>query len=710
MVILIIKRLLKLKFISNLNMKKLINNIFFIIIIFIFVFSFLFNAANGTHREICVNNDSITNIASNQWFKQPQIYNMVSFPTEDIEKYHITVNGLWNGFIGNNLSSPFAFGRLFEEAFNGINYKTDKEFVDAQHAKGMLVPATILTTQGHRSFQLDQFDTLASRSIDGKLCPWDLQADSYWMNANNPDFIDWCIQHGKKAIDAGADMIVLDEIQGNSFIPLYQWSSQYTGNPAPGFSDISIEAFRDYLQAKYSSTELKELYDINDINTFDLKNRIASTMNYTYYNRIQADPLFKDYDIFLETSNFEAKKHLIESLRSYASNQKKEIVISANSYALGTNQPFGFWPKGLLFADLIDMFTFENTYTAVQDQTIPTFYQTKWLAWERLAYAATNSPAVIIIDTKTVQEINEKNIPFFGFSNRLGILCAEAFANKGSFVNYHFQVSSRKRNWKQVEKIHQFVMNHKEFYNYISEPYGSVAVLFLYGEGMREHMNTYLGCAQALSESHIPYEVLFDGDGYYINDSISLTNLQKFPLIIIPSLLNVTNNQLVTILQYVNQGGIAIIFDGEQIGFPDANGEVIHGNGKFYVFVEDIGKKYFETYIDEYRKTISNAIKCYLNDTIILSEENRKIIATPYINENEEIIVHLVNYDHIGLFDFIWPHNNIEIQIRMPDFPLSYIQLFNTDGSVIELSYTIQNNYLLFTVPFLKDYGLVIIS
>ena len=34
----------------------------------------------------------------------------------------------------------------------------------------------------------------------------------YWMNASNPAFIDWCINHGKKAIDADADMIVLDEI------------------------------------------------------------------------------------------------------------------------------------------------------------------------------------------------------------------------------------------------------------------------------------------------------------------------------------------------------------------------------------------------------------------------------------------------------------------------------------------------------------------
>ena len=657
------------------------------------------------------NNTTYQQVSTSEWYKQPQVYNIVAFPPEDIEKYHITVNGLWNGFIGENLSSPFALGRLVESAFSGRTYHSDKEFVDAQHAQGMIVPATILTIQGHRSFQEDSFEDFACRSINGELCPWDVDADSYWMNAINPGFIDWCIQHGKKAIDAGADMIVLDEIQGNSFIPLYQWAAQYTGLPAPGFSNETIEGFRSYISTTYSPQDLLELFDINDVDTVDLKTRIAQTMNLTYNQRIQADPLIKEYQSYLETSNFEAKKRLILALRTYAKEQNKDIVISANSYALGTNQPFGFWPKGLIFADLLDLFTFENTYTAVLDQTIPDFYRTKWLAWERLAYAATAAPAVILIDTSTVEAIHKNLFPLFGFSNSLGILCAEAYANKGSFVNYHFQLFGREKNWKRVEQIHEFVMGNPEIFDYSSDVWGNVGIVFLYSEGMQDHMNTYLGCAQAFAESHIPFDVVFDGDDLYLNTSLSLKELERFSLIVVPSLLLVTEKQKQIVKEYVHNGGVALIFDGEELGFQDATGEVPYGDGLFYFFEEDYGKLYFETYIDSYRQVLADCVHNYVSDVLTVNADGRKIVVTPYIQqENNRMTLHMINYDHIGFFDFIWPVSPLEIHLLKPSFSIEQVSLLSPGEKTVSLPYEISDDTITITVPSLKDYGVIVIE
>lgn len=671
----------------------------------------LVNGIITTNHGCSIETSVIKTSQSVEWFKQPQVYNMGAFSSEDIEKYHITVNGLWNGFIGDNLSSPFAFGRLLESFFNGQTFNSDKEFVEAQHARGVLVPATILTIQGHRSFQQEHFEEFACRSVNGELCYWDVDADSYWMNANNPSFIDWCIEHGKKAIDAGADMIVLDEIQGNSLAPMYQFASQYLRIPAPGFSNETIEGFRQYLFDKFTYQNLIELFDINNINTVDLKTRIASTMNLVYNERILEDPLIEEYQRYFEISNFEAKKRLILALRAYAEEKNKEIVITANSYALGNNQQFGFWPKGLLFADLLDMFTFENTYTAVSDQTIPKFYQTKWLAWERLAYAATNAPAVIIIDTSTLMAINENMFPLFGFSNSLGILCAEAYANKGSFVNYYFELFQRERNWNQVEKIQDFVMKNKEYYELDSEPLGDVGILYLYGEGMRDHMNTYLGCAQALAESHIPFEVIFDGDGFYLNASLSCDDLEEYPLIIIPSMIDVTAEQIHAVKTYVEQGGMAIVFDAESIGYPGESGELSYGDGLFYFYEEDICKQYFETYDDSKRQIISDCVRTYVDDTIILSKNDRKVIIAPYIQEeNNRVILHMINYDHIGFFDFIWPQTDITIQLKLNDFSVSSMTLLTIDGNIEQLSYEVDQGYIQFTVPYLKDYAIICIQ
>ncbi|HMA83709.1 MAG TPA: hypothetical protein VKP59_05725 [Candidatus Thermoplasmatota archaeon] len=683
----------------------------FVLIILLFLFLFSTETLIPAQHPTSELNINVHQETVDDWYKQPQIYAMVALPPDKIKKYHTTVNGLWNGFIGENFSSPFALGMLVESIFSGRTYSSDKEFVDTQHDQGMLVPGTILTTQGHRSFQQDDFEEFACRSVNGELCLWDAESDSYWMNALYPGFIDWCINHGKKAIDAGADIIVLDEIQGNSLIPLYQWSSQYTGIPAPGFSSETIEAFRVYLVETYTSQELSNFFEIEDIETAKLKDRIGQTMNLSYLDRIQADALIEDYQLFLEQSNFEAKKRLIQSLRDYAEEKNKSLVISANSFALGTPQSFGFWAKGLIFADLIDLFTFENTYTAVFDQTIPDFYQTKWLAWHRLAYAATGAPAVSLIDTQTLKAVNENMFPLLGFSHSLGILCAESFANKGSFVNYHFPVFNRERNWNDVQKIHEFVTDNCDLYDYSAESYGDVSLLFLYSKGMREHMNTYLGCAQALAESHIPFEVVFDGDGMYLNASLSFEDIKDYPVLIIPSLLKITPEQKNVIKTYVQEGGVALIFDAEEMDLDDFTGEVSYGNGLFYIFKEDLAKKYFETYDDSYRRLLADTISSYSDISLLINNNDRKIIATPYYqNDNNRVILHLVNYDHIGFFDFIWPHSNIQIELTYPSFLVESIHIKYMDDSIEKLDFEYDQDYIYFTVPFLKDYAVVIID
>ena len=684
---------------------------FSVILLFLFSSAHILVAQHYKDTNNVIN--QTTSLTENDWYLQPQIYDMAAMPSEMIDEYHITVNGLWNGFIGDNLSSPFALGRLLESVFGGNTFESDADFVQAQHDKGMIVPGTILTIQGHRSFQQDDFDTFASRSVDGSLCPWDKGADSYWMNILDPGYLEWCINHGKKAIDAGADIIVLDEIQGNSLIPTYQWASQYTGDSAPGFSNVTINGFQQYLIETYSSSELSDFFGILDINTYDLKPRLAQTMNLVYEDRIKEDPLIEDYAVFLEQSNFEAKKELILALRNYAASKQRGIVISANSYALGSSQTFGFWSKGLIFADLIDLFTFENTYTAFMDKPIPDFYRSKWLAWERLAYAATDAPAVILVDTNTLKAINENLFPLFGFSNSLGVLCAEAFANRGSFVNYNYNIPvfSRDRNWNKVEQIHDFVMQHKDLYYYDHTVFGDVGILFLYGEGMRSHWTTYLGCAQALAESHIPFEVIFDGDGYYLNSSLTIDEIKDFPLLIVPSVLKITLHQEQVLKSYVQQGGVAIVFDAASLGFSDETGEMSYGEGWFYFIEDNLGKEYFETYDDEKRQAFVDIIDTYDISKLEVSSNNRRVVVTPYVDGDVgRLILHVVNYDHIGFFDFLWPQSNIEIQIEKPDFQVESIQLYHMDGSFIELTLDNTDSSIHFTVPWLKDYVVIVIE
>ncbi|MCD6237221.1 MAG: hypothetical protein J7K13_04645, partial [Thermoplasmata archaeon] len=108
------------------------------------------------------------------WFQKTQVYDMVALPSSGIEKFHITVNGLWNGYFAGDLCSPFAYGRWLESYYSGETYESDEEFVQSQHDKGMIVPASILTLQGHESFQGEQLEEFACRSVNGEMTNWSI--------------------------------------------------------------------------------------------------------------------------------------------------------------------------------------------------------------------------------------------------------------------------------------------------------------------------------------------------------------------------------------------------------------------------------------------------------------------------------------------------------------------------------------------------------
>lgn len=645
------------------------------------------------------------------WFREVQIYDMVAFPPYDVEGHHITVNGLWNGFMGDNLTSPFALGRFLESYLSGRTYASDEEFVMVQHEQGMLVPATILTTQGHVSFQGEFLEDFACLSIDGEMIPWDLDAGSFWMNANHPGFIDWCVAHGKLAIDAGADMIVLDEIQGNSLVPMFQLAAQFLGIPAPGFSGYTIEGFRSHLMNNFSMSELLEVYGIADIVSYDLASRIAGTIGLGYEDRVAADLLIVEYIDFLHWHNFLAKQRLIDELRAYVGQVGKDIVIGANSYTLGTNRVGGYWPMGMQFAEMVDVFTFENAYSVIEGEPVPWFPRVKWLAWEKLARAATDAPAVILIDTNALETINTRVLPLRGYSNYLSVLCAEAFANQGSFVDYYFAPFRRARNWRGCTDIYEFVLNHKELYDSNARIPTDVAVLYLWGEGMRYKSDSYLGCAQALAESQIPFDVVFDGDGRYLDMSLILEDIINYSLVVVPSVVNITEQQKMVIKDFVAGGGVAVVFDPDHLGFPLEEGEYVYGDGLFYFFTHDVGWQYYHSFDDSYREALETIVLSYVDEMIRVVDAGQRIVATPYVIDSDMMVVHIINYNHMKVFDFMWPKFSFEMRMKKPDFSFDTVSVISPDFSwKRELDVVDDGEYISFTVPYLRIYDLVVIE
>jgi hypothetical protein len=654
-----------------------------------------------------------TKQTESKWYEQVQVYDMVALPPNDVNRFHVTVNGLWNGFYSEeNISSPFAFGRYLESIYSGKTYNTDEEFVSGQHEQGLLCPGTVLTTQGHRSFQGDLVEQYACRSSDGKIAQWDLNG-AVFMCSNNPGWIQWIIEQGKKIIDADGDLIVLDEIQGNGFVIWFQFLSQYLNIDEPGFCQYCIGGFRNYLNETYTSIELLELFGIDDIETYDLTSRIADTIDLTYYDRIAADPLIKDYIEFQEWENYKAKVHAINELRSYAKSEGKECVICANSFALGTPRTGDFWVKGLQFSEALDFYCFENEYGPKSDVLLPRVPRNKWIAWVKLASAATNLSPVILLKAGAVQSIWEN--PFFilgRVGNYLSIQCAEAYASGGSFANWFVKPLDKWWKWRGCAKIYRFVLENRELYESKSEIYNPIGVLYLYGEGMRDNSDSYLGLGQLLAESNIPYEVIFDGDGLYLNETLTIDKLNEYELIIIPNVIDITSTQEMIIKEYVQNGGIAIINDPEELNLENTEGEQSYRDGYFYVMLEDKGYEYFYSYNDKYRSEVTEIIYSYIEEVIAIKNSDRKVVAFPYYQLDEDrVVVHLVNYNHHFLFDIIRPRLFVKIEIKKPSFDINSVSMITSDFPInMEIDFSVEDDYVSFTIPLLRIYDVVIIE
>ncbi len=667
----------------------------------------------GVYENIVFSYD-ISHSRPSSWLNQTQVFDMLALPPNRVNTFHVTVNGLWNGFFveGENLSGPFALGRYLESSYSGKVYTSDADFVQTQHDQGLLVPGTILTTQGHRALQGDLIEEFACRSADGKMATWDLNAGSYFMCAQNPHSIDWMVAHGQKAIDAGADMITLDEIEGNGLVCMLQYVAPYANYDEPGFCPYCLEGFRMYLGNHFSLSELSTMFGINNLETYEFLPRIAATMNLTYNERIHIDPLIKEYNRFQGEGTFAAKKRLITELRNYSASQGKSIIISANSFALGTSQTAGFWVPGLQFSDLLNFFSFENRYTTLSEQPFPALPRSKWLAWEKLARAATHAPGVILVDSGAMGKLWQK--PFFlkKLRNYLAIHCAEAYANQGAFVNWFVKPFDQSYRWGGCARIYDFVLQNRDLYDASSSIDTPLAVVYLFGEGMRNNTDTYLGVCQLLAESNIPFDVVFDGDGYYLNDTLTLQNLSSYLAIVVPSVVDITINQRTVIKDYVQSGGIAFVFDPQELGFPTQEGPYTYGNGTFYFMLEKEPMLYFHTYDDSYRSSMTEIIETYLDAPLSIDQANRKIVGYPFVQpEEKRTVLHLVNYDCGPLFDIVWPKSNIPIHIKLSIPSVHSVSVLSPDFSgVQDIPFTVNGEYLDFTVPTLRIYDVVVIK
>ncbi len=638
-----------------------------------------------------------------KWFNKVQVYGIIPLSRQEAKKYNITVNGVWGGIHTADPILPF---KEYSPAVRK-KYKTASEYVSEMHDAGLKTSGAMLAFSGGNQSVIERWPELknaASRTALGRTA-MPFGENSYAMSASSPEWNEWMIAHAKRAIDAGADLIMIDDIQ--EFLFPFQL----------GFDHFSIDGFKEYLRTRFTRTELSAWFGINDVDDLNVIQRISDKANLSYEKRIERDPLVEVFARFLEENNYQTKKQIVKELKSYAGKKGREIAVTGNIYALGTTRINGYWPKGLYLGEIVDFFTFENIYAVAGEKLLETpFPRGKWMAWDKLGFAATGSPAVALVAAESLEKIASRNI-----SNYLYIHFAEAYANQSAYMLYHIPAYKLGKLWKQCAKAAGFVLDNRDIYETDQSVYSKAAVLYLYGEGMRTKTYNYLGLAQALAESNIPFELIFSGDGYYLKDDLTVKVLEKYKAIIIPSVTNITDNQKKIIKEYVSLGGSAIIFDPLEFNINRSQVEVAFHKGRFVILpplsadgeIVDAGTAYFRTYNDKIRKYIEKTVKKYVDSTITIDNTERKLIAYPYYQPGpKRLVIHLVNYDHNFKNDRVRIKRNVNIRIKKPDFYTGQKQAYmispDFSGKKI-LPITSRGDYLEINIPELYVYNIVIL-
>jgi len=633
-----------------------------------------------------------------------QTYSMISLEPEKAWEKGLTVNGLWAGFGMAEAVRGTTFVTSAENDFPvEYSYATMKDYVDACHEAGVLAPATLMGTAGYTPLRarFPELETGACVGADGERAYWN-PPTGYFMCAINPVYGEVLATLGKEALDAGVDLIVIDEIQGNE--TAFYWSNE------PGFCEHCLAAYRKHLSENFSSEELTAKFEIDDLSAFDFAARLGGQRALPW---LETDPLFRELWRLQERLNFENKRTLVDALRAHMDAIDYHVPICANVPNVGSTWGGGHRLPGLKWSQLLDFLAMEN---GEQEMGFPP--REKWLADERLAAAAFRYPSCTAMVYPPVHAAETEG----RYSILMQVLFYESIANQSSYVNY-FQprfFAETEIFWTPTMNAQKFIRTHRDLLAPKSTVPANVAILYVENEGQRFQTNAYQGVAQALSESQIPFGIVTDGGDALLAANLNAAALEPYDVLVLPNALFLVEQQKQALEGYMEQGGTVLMspapgHEAEMWSSEHDNAiplPVVDANGTEM----DLASAYFQTYDDAQREQLASLVREHADNMLEVDGLDRTACVFPYIQDAEQrVVLHLVNYDYDKEANVMRPKTDITIRLKQPEFMTAAREgkLYSldlpdaVDGQAI--SCELADGYLVVQVPELKNYSLIVL-
>ena len=625
------------------------------------------------------------------WIDRLQIYGMLpSFP-EAAHDLGVTVNGIWAGIGGTDPVLPHT-----EHApLVRLKYGDDaRAFAGDLHAAGLRVAGAVNGLEGMLSLrELEpNLDEMACRFADGSVAR--VGDGMALMCTNNPAWVQWEIERGKRAIDTGADVVLVDTPMSSSFV---------SGFLKAGWCDHCLQTFERHLTDRFTAEELRDSFGLDGFERASVVARLAPLqvvrpMAESPHVRDDSDArLFHQFILAQEEASFATRRELFESLKEHAAVTDRAVAFTTNAADLGSQNPGGHWIRGVMFADLVDFFAYELTVDelGLTGRPLTPLPRGKWVAFHRLATAIHGRPSPAVIHAGNMGELLQATMTKGqNLNGWMETLAAEATAAGGSFVVYQIGVPIaetllRLRCWDGVARHNRFVLEQRRLFEGLQRSGADVAMLFLFNERGRTIpavFPSYIGLAQGFTETHHAFDVIFGGDGHYVSDRLTAEDLGRYRTLLVPSPVDPTDNQQQLLRQFVEKGGTVVCLEPQRLGLDADGAEEVaekgawwrrrsrRGAGRVVVMagevtateIGDVGTRFFRTYTDECRDEIGRmAADLGLRPLVVSSADGRAgaILAVfPWHFPEERIVIHVVNYD-VDEQGFVRPSEPVELQV-----------------------------------------------
>lgn len=621
----------------------------------------------------------------------------------------------------------------FDYMWKPVNNQDWQIYIDTMHERGVYVVGTesMITTykmpeepeEYIDAICLDPYGNMVTSNYGlsgtiGEEQVW------YVHSLLNPVWQEYLLTSIKQSIDYGVDGYLIDELCYGSVLE-------------PDFSEYTMNMFREYLADELTTSEKNSLmsqYGYPDWDEFNyaevVRRNLPAAMTslskeeWSDWSITQDMPLYNHYQRFVRLKNREAAQYIIEEAKQYSEQVNGfAIPFTANVNDLTS-------PESYLVMDLIDFVDLECTYNKFAQY----FPRTRMISSIKLANSLGTRPYVLTT-LETRSQISEKGED--GCRNFYKLAIAEASANGGNF----YMEEAEHGVAIDIEALSPYFMvptDHQELFE-IEPAQNQICVLSLWENQEAYQNKAFSGTGNLLTDTGYQYDVVFGAEDYTVwgdphmypapNFPLTLEQISGYELVIIPELSDITDNHAEILIEYMESGGIVLVFTtpvhisdidnqrgtdshvNQLLGYLD-HGESTVGSGMLFTINQVKGMLYIDNPDEPTRNDFINMVSNTGISSKITGMTGNAIGKTMY-SDDDSAVIHLVNYQYDWMQDKVKPPISYTLEITLPenltDQPIT-ITYITPETTETQLTYTDNGESIEVTIPSLDVWGIIHIT